>query len=118
MADIYSDGTPRIGGGSVTINSVAYIYENLSITRPTTQSSDLKADGTPNREYSVAARVTGTMTLQLAASSTSIDLLHREFSLTEDSGIGAETFYVSNVDKPETQGQIAKLNIAFRKKYN
>jgi hypothetical protein len=118
MADTYSDGSPRIGGGTFTINSVDYIYENLDISRGTKQSGDEIANGAPGRNYSVITRPTGTATIQLATILTAIPPLHTEFSITEDAAIGAETFFVTQVSKPEKNGEIIKANISFIKKMN
>lgn len=118
MAAIKNDGTVPYGSVVLTINAVTYVAESFNVTRPTTKIERLNELNEPNGKVTIANFVTGTAVLQLATTSTVIPAAGQEFSLTLDSAIGSETFYVTDREQPLSQGEAKKCSITFDKKYN
>lgn len=115
---LINDGTVQYGSRVLTINSVSYIAEQIEVRRPTViieRRSELNA---PNGQVQTDDFVTGTATLQLASGSIVIPENGLTFSTTFVTAIGAETFFLSEIGQPESQGDAKKVTISFRKKYN
>lgn len=118
MSAFKNDGTVQYGSRVLTINSVAYIADNCTVSRPGKTIERTNEIDEPNGQVSYAGFVTGSATLQLASSSTVIPVQGLEFTTTWVTSIGAETFYLDSIDQPEDQAVEKKVNVNFRKKYN
>lgn len=114
----YNDGTVQYGSRVFTINSVAYVADNISVNRPTKEIERTNQIGEPSGSVGVAGFVSGSATLQLASGATVEPTAGQTFAVTFDSGIGAETFFVTSPSRAETKDGEIKLNITFKKKYN
>jgi len=115
---LINDGTVQYGSRVLTVNAVAYIAEQLEVRRPTViieRRSELNA---PNGQVQTDDFVTGTATLQLASGATIIPVNGDTFTATFITSVGAETFFLSEVSQPESQGDSRKVSVTFRKKYN
>jgi hypothetical protein len=117
MAAFKNDGTVQYGSRVLTINSVAYIAENVTVSRPGITIERKSELDEPNGQVSYAGFVTGSATLQLASGSTVIPVQGLSFSTTFVTSIGSETFYLDSVDQPESQGSAKTVGISFRKTY-
>lgn len=117
---IVLDGTMAYGSRVLTINSVAYIVNNIQITRPSTEAEDEKQDGTPGRRRETRGRAEFSGELQLAASNTAYPKFGDTFSATFDAQYGAETFALQPVPYGETNaaGDIRVVNITAKEVVN
>lgn len=118
MAAVYNDGTIQYATRVLTINSVAYVADSVSVNRPTKAIDRTNQLGEPSGSVGVADFVTGTATVQLAADDTVEPENGQTFASTFDATIGAETFYVTNVGRAESKDSEKKVTISFKKKYN
>lgn len=105
----FQDGTQLFGipDSPVTINSVAYIAEDISINYPTNRVEIKDPNGIPIGQVFLPQVINGTAKLQFAASATIAPVLGSTFTLE-----GA-TWYVSNVGKRYSQGAYAYVDITF-----
>jgi hypothetical protein len=118
-----NDGAVQYGTRVLTIGSAAngtggttYVAENFSVNRPTKTIERFNEVDELNGQVTYVAPVTGSATLQLAASATPEPLLGWEFQVTLDAGVGSETYYLSDVGRAEGQGTERKINVSFRKR--
>ncbi|MDB6026300.1 MAG: hypothetical protein JWM68_2523 [Verrucomicrobiales bacterium] len=126
MSAPFNDGAIPYGSRILSITNanmgtpaaVDAIAENISLTRPSTAIERKGILDEPTGAVIVAGFVTGSATLQLATSASIPPNLGATFMSTFDSVTGSESFYVSEVGIPETQGDAKKVTISFRKKYN
>ena len=118
MAASINDGSIPYGSPTLSINSVSYITESFEVNRPTQQIQRRNADNEPSGSVVIADFITGTATLQKITSSTALPLPGLTFAYTDDSGVGAETYFITEVSQPRSQGDAVKFNISFQKKYN
>lgn len=118
-ATIKDDGIPNFGSPTITINSVAYIANNISIERPTNTVERTDGNGRPIGQRTEPSFVTGSAELQLETGSTERPKGSDEF--TYDTGRdeeGVETFYITDVSDAYTKGEEQVVSITFRKKIN
>jgi hypothetical protein len=118
MAATWNDANIPYGAPTLSINSVSYITESFEVNRPTQQIQRRNGDNEPSGSVGIADFVTGTATLQKITSGTAIPLIGLTFAYTDDSGVGAETYFITEVSQPRSQGDATKFNISFQKKYN
>jgi len=116
MAMAYNNTSVPVGPAAitVTINSVAYIIDEIEITRPTNFRVRTDGDDAPSGQWASSGVETGTATLQLATSATALPPLYTEF--TVDAGGGSSTYMVAEVSAPASKGESRVVRIAFRKK--
>lgn len=109
MANVYNDGNIPYGSQVVTLNATTYVAEDINF-EDTTKTID-RADeiGNPNGAVYIKQKVTGTMTLQLATTSTAIPAVNDTVSLTYRGS--AKTFVVSKVGQPQKQDDIRKIQV-------
>lgn len=102
VPSIVTDGTMAYGTQSVTINSVAYIINNVKVARPVKEANDEDTVGKPGRNrYTVGVdELTGD--LQLATNSTAYPKFGDTFTLTLDSNYGSETWIVMPMEAEQT----------------
>ena len=117
MANKY-DGTLPFGSRVLTIGGVTYIADNVDVTRPSKVVRNTDENDEPDGAVYVPDFVTGSATLQLASSATAIPALHAEFTTTMSSGVGVETFILTEIGQPETKDGLKKVRVSFAKKYN
>ena len=118
MAAIVNDGSVQYGSRVLSINSVSYVADNIEVNRPTKTITRTNELDEPDGQVTYADYVTGSATLQLESGATVIPVAGLTFSATFIASIGAETFYLENVDQPEVKDAEKKVNITFRKQYN
>lgn len=118
MSAQYNDGTVQYGSRVLTINAVTYVADNISVTRPTKEIERSNEIGEPSGSVGVPGFVNGSATLQLASGSTAEPQGGMTFTVTFDSAIGAETFYVTGPGRVENKEGEKKINITFKKKIN
>ena len=118
MAASINDGSIPYGSPTLSINSVSYITESFEVNRPTQSIPRRNGDNEPSGNIVIADFITGTATLQKITSGTALPLLGLTFAYTDDSTVGTETFYVTEVSQPRSQGDAVKFNISFQKRYN
>lgn len=105
---IVLDGTQAYGtpnSGTITINGVAYILENVNVDRPESKALSRDGSGRPNRQRFTADVATLTADLQLATSSTAYPGFGTTFTLTVDANYGSETWIVMPQNFVATHGE-------------
>src|SRR5689334_15403512 len=113
MSAFKNDGSIPYASRVVTINSVAYIAENISVKRPAVIIERRNELNEPSGWVGIADFITGTATLQMASTSTAQPPAGQTFSTTFDATIGAETFVITEIDKSESQGDAKKFEVTF-----
>jgi hypothetical protein len=113
-----NDGGLVFGSQVVTIDSVAYVAENISIDAPSTIIEQKDEYGVPSGQVIVEGFVTGTATLQLASSTTALPQIGDAFTLTQVGGGSAVYFLISQVGQSFSQDAETKVNVSFRKRIN
>lgn len=110
----FQDGTQVFGipDSPVTINSVAFIAEDINISKPSQVVEIADPDGIPTGQVIIPKVITGTCKLQLADDSVSPPSIGQTFDLQ-----GA-TWYVSEVGQVYTQAAYAFVNVSFRMQIN
>lgn len=115
----YNDGTVQYGSRILTINAIAYVADNISVTRPTKAIDRTSEIGEPSGSVGVKDFETMSATVQIASGSTAEPLIGNTTSaITFDATIGAETFFVTSVARAESKDAEKKFNLTFKKKYN
>lgn len=111
---VVSDGTQVFGvpASPVTINSVTYIAEDITFTRPTNRAVIKDDKGTPIGQTIVPEVDTGTAKLQLAATNTAVPARGQTMTL------GTVGYLLTEVGEAYTQGNYAYVNISFAVKIN
>lgn len=117
MAAVYNDGTVNYGTRVLTIATVAYVSDNVSVNRPTKAIDRTNALGEPSGSVGVADFITGSATVQLTTDGVEPEN-GQTFTETFDTSTGAETFYVTSVSRAESKDAEKKVTINFKKKYN
>lgn len=116
MSTSKNDGAIPYGSIVITINSVTYIADSFSISRPSKTIERTSEVDLPTGQISYDGFVTGSATLQLASDSTAIPAMYQTF--TSSVSGSSETFYIDSVTQPLEKGGEKKINITFRKQYN
>lgn len=112
-----NDGGLVFGSQVLTIDSVAYVAENISVDAPSAVIEQKNIYGVPSGQVIVEGFVTGTATLQLASSATVLPTIGDAFQLTTVGGVSVY-FLVSQVGQAFSQDAETKVNISFRKRIN
>lgn len=112
----YVTSTDALPYGSriVTINSVAYIANNFSVTRPTTLLERKTHLGAPNGARLLQNAKTGTADLQLATSATAIPGRGQEFD--GEASDEVSKWFITEVSDAQTNDGLRTVNISFREK--
>ena len=118
MSAFKNDGTVQYGSRVLSINSVSYVADNVTVNRPGKTIERTNEIDEPSGQVSYTGFVTGSATLQLASGSTVIPVQGLTFTETFVASIGSETFYLDSVDQPEDKAGEKKVNVTFRKQYN
>lgn len=124
MAAFTNDGAVRYGSRVLTINSVAYVADNFTVTRPSKTIVRTNQLDEPSGQVSYADVATGSAQLQLADAAAREPALGDEFTvsgLLKKAGTPTpadvdETFYIDSVGTAETQDGETKIPITFRKR--
>lgn len=108
------DGTQAfaIPASPITINSVAYIAEDIDIQNPSKIVEIADANAVPIGQAIIPKNPTGTMTLQLATAATVVPPKGGTFML-----VGG-TWYVTDVGTAFKQGEYTKVKCSFVNKIN
>lgn len=108
------DGTQAfaIGASPVSINSVAYIAEDIQLQHPMTVKEIKDSNAIPIGQTLIPENTTGTAKLQLATSATAVPPRGQSFTLY---GV---SWYVKDVGEAYTQGDYVKVNISFVRSIN
>lgn len=116
MSTSKNDGAIPYGSIVLTINSITYVADSFSISRPSKTIERTNETDLPSGQVSYDGFVTGSATLQLASGSTAIPAMYDTFT-TSVSGT-SETFYIDSVTQPLEKAGERKVNINFRKTYS
>lgn len=101
-----------IPSSPVTINSVTYIAEDITVNNPTKIVEIADSNAVPTGQALIPKNPTGTMKLQLATVATPVPLKHAIFTLFGSS------WYVTDVSTAYQQGEYTKVNVSFVNKIN
>lgn len=112
----YNDNSVPFGSQVVTIGAAGYVAENITLTVPTQISERRNETGDPSGQVIIEQFNTGTAVLQFATTLTAMPVIGSTFTMTRQGGstVGC---VVSQVGEPQTQFDIKKVNINFRKRY-
>ena len=107
----FQDGTQLFGipSSPVTINSVVYIAEDISITRPAKVVEINLPDGSPVGQAIIPGNPTGTMKLQFATYTTAVPPIGNTFTML------GSTWYTTSVSDKYTQGAYAYVDVGVTK---
>jgi hypothetical protein len=111
-----NDGGVVFGSQVVTINSVAYVAENIDFDDPSKNIVRTNENGVPDGQVFIDDVASGSATLQLASASTVAPPKYAEFSITPVGGAAAITFIVTQVGQRYQSAGETKIPIQFRKK--
>ena len=108
------DGTQAfaIPSSPITINSVTYIQEDMTIVNPTKIVEIADSNAIPTGQTLIPKNSTGTMKTQLATAATVVPARGGTFT-----AVGA-TWYVTDVSTAYVQGDYVKVNVSFVMKIN
>ena len=108
------DGTQAFGipDSPVSINSVSYIAEEISISAGSTVVEIKDANGVPIGQTIIPENMAGTARLQLATTNTARPTRGQTFTLD-----GA-TWYLTEVGVAKTQGAYQAVPVSFRMRIN
>lgn len=115
MAATYNDGSIPYGSVVLNVNSVNYVAENVTITRPIKQIKRMNEAGEPTGSVGVADFVEGSATLQSATTNTAEPSGGFTYNFI---GGTAENFKIVESSKAFAQGDAVKFNVKFIKTYN
>jgi hypothetical protein len=110
----FQDGTQVFGipDSPVSINSVAFIAEDIQISKPSQVVEIKDPNGIATGQVIIPQNLTGSCKLQLADDSVSPPEIGQTFDLQ-----GA-TWYVTEVGQSYTQAAYAFVNVSFRLQIN
>ena len=117
MAAVYNDVAIGYGSFILNIGGSAYIAEDVEVSRPTKIIDRMNEKGEDSGQVIIAAKVTGTATLQLANSSSAYPSLGQVFSGSFGTST-TETFILTDVSSPFAQLSDWKARVSFVKKLN
>lgn len=112
----YNDINVPFGAQVISSGGVTFVAENISFQQPSTTVERRDEDGDPSGQVTVAGFDNGTMTLQLATTSTVPVTIGATFTLTRNGGATVGCYF-SEVGEPQDQMDIRKLNVSFRRRY-
>lgn len=113
----YNDGNAPYGSQVVTIGATAFIAEQISINVPSQIIEVRDEAGNPTKQVIIEQFNTGAAVLQFATTLTVPPTIGATFTMTRNGGATVGVI-VSQVGEPETQFDIKKASINFRKRYN
>ncbi len=119
-----NDGAVPFGSISITINSVAYIAENITPTKSDIVIQRRGATNLPTGAAFVAEFQTGSATLQLATSSTALPGTFGESDVNKFTadlfsiGSGTHQWAITRVGRTYAQADHFKVDIDFQKLVN
>lgn len=107
----FQDGTQKFGipDSPVTINSVPYIAENITLNAAAKVVEINNADGSPAGQAIITGNPTGSAKLQFATNGTAKPSTGMTFTLQ-----GA-VYYVTSVGETQSQGAYASCDIGITK---
>lgn len=119
----YQDGTGAFGiPADITINSVAYVIENVTPVFSTVTKQLMNKDGEVAKRRIISQPTEFTATLQLATDSTAVPTTAAVSSTTGTFTIpteyGSGTAVITQVSPKYTQEEFTKVDISFYKKIN
>ena len=112
MAAYNNDGAIGYGSKVLTINSVAYIAEDIEVTRGSNVIERLDEIGEPNGAVLIPTAVVGTATVQLPNSGSSFVAAGQEFTGSFGQGTD-ETFMITEQSVPYSNVNETKVRIRF-----
>lgn len=117
LATYNSDGGLAFGSQDVTINSVVYTAEEFSLQFGSDWTVTNNSVAVPNKQFGRQTVPTGTITLQLAATTTAVPPMFTEFTAVSQGAV-SYTLIVAGVNPSQTNGDVRKLTIDVRYKLN
>ena len=112
----YNDNNVPYGSQVVTIGTAGFVAENISLSVPSQITEVRDATGNPSAQVIIEQFNTGTALLQFATTLTVPPVIGSTFTLTRNGG-GTVGVVVSQVNEPETQFDLKKVQINFRRRY-
>lgn len=114
---LWNNTTIPYGTRVLTIAAVIFIANNIRVNRPVKIIKRTNQIDDPTGSVGIADFVEGSCELQMATSTTALPASGATFTVTFDATIGAEVFYVANIEAPEEKAGDRKINITFIKQY-
>lgn len=114
----HNDGGLVFGSQVVTINSVAYIAESISVDKDTNVIEHSNEYGVPTGQVFIEQVPSGSMTLQLSGSTVAAPAIGSTVTLVPVGGGSAVSFLVKKVGESFSQDAETKVSCDIRKKLN
>ena len=113
---VYNDGAAVTGSLELTINSVTYVADDLTLSAGSNKVVEYDEDGIPSRQvfYPEVPSLSGT--LQAAASATATPPVQTDFTIA--TGDGAGTWILETVGFSRNSRGIKKFTFTASKKIN
>jgi len=113
------DGAQYYGSYVIAVASDDFIFDDITIDRPTEDATDMDEVGRPARARYTAGRVTGTATVQIPASGVR-PTFGQTFSEEFDPEYGTETFVIKEApfNASSAPTEIRKVSVTFAKVYD
>ena len=115
---INNDGDIPIGSHAVTINTVSYIFESVSVNQSSAVIESNDENGEPRGEAIIPGRWTGSGTLQLPDDTAELPVIGDTFTLDLDRDGTAETYKISEVGAQYEAAGETKVPVTIRKRIN
>ena len=111
MAALWNDGAIPFGSEVLTISGTAYIAENVSFDNPSVVVQRRNEVNEPTGSFGVQDFVTGSATLQKAATGTAVPTPGLTFTRS------SVVYILTKVGEALAQGDAVKFNIEFQRDY-
>lgn len=110
-----NDGNVPYGSYLVTVNSVGYVAENISPSRPSSIIERRDQLNAPSGQVIIPDFESATMTLQRPTTSQALPDIGDAAEFPSEAGLGTPTWYVSDVGAAYAAGDVQKFNVTARK---
>lgn len=112
----YNDNLVAYGSQVVTIGATAHVAESISVSQPTQIVERRDQLGAPTGQVVIPQFDNGTATLQLASTATVIPAVGATFTFVRNDA-STMGVVVSGVSEPQSQFDIHKVTVNFRRRY-
>jgi hypothetical protein len=117
MAAFTNDGSIPYGSKVLTIGAVAYIADDINVSRPSKKISRTNQIDEPAGSVNYDDFATFTATLQLATTSTVPPAKGATCTVTFDATTGSETWFVFDRTEPFQKDQETKVQVTMHNDY-
>lgn len=113
MSDILNDASVVANSRDVTINGVIYTATNITFDEENTVITRRDKNNIVSGRKVIRSEQTGSMTLQLATTTTVMPPARVAFAMTDMNGVAAQNFYLTKVGRQETNAGETTVPVSF-----